>query len=503
MLLTELAKLSGLEFTTLSDNSNIFPENITLNSKETDNKTIFTAIKGFKTDGHLFIKNAYNNGTRNFIIEDMSFIDKTIISDSSIIIVTDSRTAMAYISRTLYKEPDTLLNITGVTGSKGKTTVTTLLFKILNTLNNTSFFTTIKYKAGCETGDSERTTMESDRLQKLLRKTVDDGDKNGIIEVSSHAVTLKRVAGIMWDSGIFTSFSRDHLDLYGTMENYFEAKLDFFRALNASSKKNKFAVINIDDPKGNDVCRICDESIKLYRVSSTDKTAEFYIKSYKDNETGMDIQLSIDGNEPVVLHTGLRGTFNVTNAVLATAAAMARGISFDTINGVLSGITGVDGRFDIVISSPFTVIVDYAHTPESLNRILIEGRKICKGKLISVFGCTGDRDKEKRSIMGEVSFDNADFTIITDDDIYTEPPEEIIKMIVAGFESKNAKINSDYIIERDRKTAIKKALDRASKGDVIVLAGMGHEKFQITNEGKVPHSDRETVMLLKKNYIDQ
>ncbi len=494
-LLTEVL----IEFRLVSDNSGCDIKTITLNSKETSDSALFTAIKGFQKDGHLYIMDAYKNGCRNFIIEDTSLLNDEVKSDSSIALVTNSRVAIGKISRVLYNYPDKVLNVTGVTGTKGKTTVTTLLYHIISRKINTSYFTTIRYKAGDMFGDSERTTMEADKLQYLLDKSVQSQEKAAIIEVSSHAVTLHRVEDVEWNGGIFTSFSRDHLDLYGTMEVYFQVKLDFFRALNASPKNNKFAVINIDDPKGSEVVKIINSTVELISVSTQEKNATYYIKKSTLTKTGMIISFIYKMEEITLEFINLQGHFNTVNSMLAVAAAHKSGLSFDEIKIALQDFPGVDGRFDVVVNNdPYTVIVDYAHTPDSLSGILDECRKIAKNKVLIVFGCTGDRDKEKREIMGEIASNKADYSIITNDDTYTENENQIVEMIVKGYHKSGAVEGRDYYIELDRKKAIQYALSIAQKGDVVLLAGMGHEKIQILGAVKHPHNDRDTVLHLFK-----
>jgi len=353
-------------------------------------------------------------------------------------------------------------------------------------------FSTVKnIVCGVET-DSIRTTMESNSLQSLLRKSNLCNEEISVVEVSSHALTLKRVEQINWDIGVFTSFSRDHLDLYGSMEKYFEAKLDFFRALNNSTKENKIAVINIDDVKGEEVCSVLDKSVKLIRVGTSTRS-DYQIMEYKVLETGMNI--AIKNNEKIFhFTTKMRGIFNVGNISLAIAVAMESGLSAENVKKVLDDFSGVDGRFEVVKDKPYLVIVDYAHTPDSLEKILTEARGLSKARVIVVFGCTGDRDREKRSIMGEIAGKLADYTIVTNDDTYTEDPVFIAKSVEAGLLTSGKKLKNDYKIILDRKDAIYESLNIAEKGDVVVIAGMGHEKFQIINNVSVPFSDKDTVL---------
>ena len=477
----------------ISCNAIIEINDITLNSKEAGKHFAFTAIKGFKTDGHKFITDAYENGCRNFIISDPALVDEAIIKSSTIISVDDTRLALALISNILYEKPFDRLKMIGITGTKGKTTVSTLLHRFLSEKFKTSKFSTVSNTVCGKTTDSERTTMEASCLQKRLKLSADYGETHSVVEVSSHAVTLKRVEGIEWDAGIFTSFSRDHLDLYGTIEKYFDAKLDFFKALNKSKKKNRLAVINIDDPKGNEVVDTIGRSVKVIKVG-LGQNADFIIaKNNNHGNNGLEFSVAYIGRR-YDIRTKMRGEFNITNISLAFVTAMESGVDPGTMIKILEDFSGVEGRFEIVINNPFTVIIDYAHTPDSLEKILHEARAITNDKLTCVFGCTGDRDKDKRSIMGSIAALNADFTVITDDDTYTEDPAIIAAAVEQGFKDEGKKKGEDYEIIHDRYSAVKEAMHRSSPGNVVLIAGMGHEKHQIIGSVAVPYNDKESVL---------
>lgn len=493
MLLKNIVDSINLESSEVIVNNSANQVNsIVLSSLEADQNTIFTAIKGFKTNGHSYLNDAYNRGCRNFIIEDTDFINNDIKNNSTIIKVNNSRKALALVSNFLAGYPANQLKMLGITGTKGKTTVTTLLYQILKNKYNSSMFSTIKYIINNQEIPSERTTMEAHQLQKLLKQSLNNNDQLAVVEVSSHAVTLNRIEDINWDIGIFTSFSRDHLDLYGTMEKYFDAKLDFFRNLNKSNKSNKLAIINIDDPKGNDICKTLDSSVKIVKVGK-DKKADYQICNSQPAGSKAEIKINNKKNN-FIIETYLKGNFNITNVTLAVACALELGIELNQIQKVLDEIKGIEGRFEIVIENPYKVIVDYAHTPESLMNILKEARKLTTNKIILVFGCTGDRDKQKRSIMGNIAADYADYSIITNDDTYTESPQEIAKQLEKGFIEKNKHLNQNYEIILDRKSAICKAMKKANQNDVVLLAGMGHEKVQILNQGPVAHNDKEEAL---------
>ncbi len=460
---------------------------LTLDSRTATTDAIFTAIKGFQMDGHKFIQSAFDQGCRNFIVEDKSFITEKLKEQANVALVGNIRRVFGSVARQLENCPDTKLHMFGITGTKGKTTVTTLLHHIVESVFPTSLFTTVAYKIAEIAGDSERTTMEANLLQKYLHYGVDAGETHACVEVSSHAVTLSRVENIEWDTGIFTSFSRDHLDLYGSMECYFEAKLDFFRALNRSSKPNKKAFINMDDPKGCDVLSIIDSTVTPFKISTTDSSADYYVSKWYYNNAQMVLDIKTPAGQ-MSFRVRLYGEVNVTNCALAIATSLERGISSEQVQQALDSFSGVVGRFEMVLENPFMAMVDYAHTPDSLKKLLQEARKLSRGKVILVFGCTGNRDQEKRPIMGGIACNLADRVFITNDDTYTENPEAIVAMIIEGV------ISSNYQVVYDRKEAIRLALSEATAGDIVLLAGMGHEKVQILPERKVPHNDREEVL---------
>lgn len=473
--------------------------NITLDSRTADDKKIFTAIKGFQTDGHNFISNAFAAGCRNFLVEDAAKVPRNVYEVSNIAEAKEIRRVFGKLSRAINDNPDESLKIFGITGTKGKTTVSTLLHHILNYKQPTALFTTVRFITPQISADSEKTTMEADKLQYYLHQTETAGWKQAVVEVSSHAVTLSRVEDIQWDCGIFTSFSRDHLDLYGTMEAYFQAKLDFFRALNASVKKDKTAVVNIDDPKGREVCDIIDKNtVKLFTVSAKDSNADYFISKSNYIDDGTQLCIVRNGKEEINFSIKLKGEVNIINTGVAVCSAIESGeISPLDIADAVKDFSGVPGRFEMIMTTPFSVMVDYAHTPESLEKLLLEARKISSGRIILVFGCTGDRDKEKRPIMGKIAAEGADYSILTNDDLYTENQQNIMQMLEAGFIESDKK---NYEIIYDRKYAVEKAMKIAKNGDIILLAGMGHQKFQILNNGKIPYNDAQTVRELKGKF---
>jgi UDP-N-acetylmuramoyl-L-alanyl-D-glutamate--2,6-diaminopimelate ligase len=478
----------------LTIESNLLPISaVTIDSRTADSESIFVAIPGFKKDGHDFLQNARDNGCRNFVISNSDAWKSDWSIDSNLAVTSDTRLLFADLCRVFHGNPAGSLFMAGITGTKGKTSVTSMLYAILRNVVTCSMFSTVQNSLSGELERSYRTTMEADALQSRLKRAVDTGSSHAIVEVSSHAMTLHRVAGIDWDLGIFTSFSQDHLDLYGTMENYFQAKCDFFRALNRSAKKNKLAVINLDDPRGSDIVAICNDSVQVVTVSSDPVSgSDTQIYRAAQNKSGLDVEIVLSGNR-CAFHLPVLGSFNVVNAALAATAARWIGVDVERIAAGLEAFNGVKGRFDLVCIHPFHVIIDYAHTPESLLLILKDARKMAGRKLLCLFGCTGERDSEKRPIMGKIAAEQADYSIITNDDTYDEAPVVIAGQVETGFLQAGKIRESDYSIVLDRAAAVKIIIERAQPGDVVVIAGKGHETVQYLAGGGVPYSDHETV----------
>jgi len=508
MNIKEIFQKVNIDYSFITDNFVKSVEFATLNSQLATENNIFFAIRGFKNDGHRYISDAYRAGCRCFIVEGIEQIDGEVYHESSIVIVRNIRLCFALCSTIMNDYPSAKINMIGITGTKGKSSVTDLCYRILSHNNNIMMLSTIKNIIGDEIYETDKTTLEADKLQKYLRTGLDRGVDRAVVEVSSHAVTLHRIDGIDWNTGVFTTFSRDHLDLYGDMETYFDAKLEFFRILSRSDKTGKKAVINIDDPKGPEVVSCLGESVRVIRVGRDDsfKTSiitdnDYLIHNPVSGFDGISFDL-INRETTLPIKSCMRGDFNINNIALACVLALEEGVAVETVKKVILNATGVEGRFEVVKQNPFIVIVDYAHSPDSITKILQEAAKISKNRVISIFGCTGDRDKEKRPIMGEISADLADFTIITNDDTYTEPAESIAKQVEAGLTGRGLIKDRDYTVILDRSEAILYGLKMAKEGDVIIVAGMGHQKKQILKNGAIDYNDKETIVrLLKSNNL--
>lgn len=452
-------------------------------SKVTDN-SLFFCIEGFKTDGHTFAQKAVDNGARAVVISK----DVIIHGDVTKIFVEDTRKAMSVISSNFYGNPSNRIEMVGITGTNGKTTSSFMMKSILNEYGKSvGLMGTIYNIFGDEIEEAKRTTPESMDLHGMLYKMRKKNVDACVMEVSSHSLELDRVFGIRFKVGIFTNLTQDHLDFHGTMENYFKAKLKLFDNCD-------IAAVNIDDQYG---CMIPDRVKSKVITFGINKTADVFANKIEISGEGTSFDLYSRGESlPVKLH--LPGKFNVYNALGCAAAAMALGIPVDVIKRGLESLEKVPGRSEKINSKKgFTVVIDYAHTPDGIINILNTAREYTKGRLITLFGCGGDRDRTKRPLMGKAAGELSDFCIVTSDNPRTEEPEAIIKHILPGI----AETGCIYIVIEDRKQAIEYALKEGKPGDVIVIAGKGHETYQILKDRTIHFDEREIVIELLKEDV--
>ncbi|MDD6795261.1 MAG: UDP-N-acetylmuramoyl-L-alanyl-D-glutamate--2,6-diaminopimelate ligase [Clostridiaceae bacterium] len=478
MILKEL--LQGLKYNTQQGNDSIEIKEVQYDSRKVQKGDLFVCIKGFQADGHKYAKAAIEKGALAIVCEDPIECDDESVT---IIKLEDSRKALAVIGANFYGNPSKKMKIIGVTGTNGKTTTTFMLKDILEREGKkVGLVGTIANYIGKEALDTERTTPESFELQKLFAEMVEKGCEYCVMEVSSHSLALDRVYGIEFEAGIFTNITRDHLDFHKTFENYYAAKFKLFQ-------RSKLSVVNIDDSYGKNVVKDLIAEGKTNIVTTSIK-GESDFKAYDEvcGSKHIGFKLKMDDKVEEFL-VGLPGEFNIYNSLGAIAALYKLGISKKSIKEGIEEVV-VAGRCEMVgkkFNLPYTIIVDYAHTPDGLENILSTARGFTKNRLISVFGCGGDRDKVKRPQMGKIGVDLSDFAIITSDNPRTENPSEIIKDILKGIDKDN------YVAVENRKDAIKKAIDMAEDGDVIVIAGKGHETYQILNTGKIHFDEREVV----------
>ncbi|HEX6667255.1 MAG TPA: UDP-N-acetylmuramoyl-L-alanyl-D-glutamate--2,6-diaminopimelate ligase [Solirubrobacterales bacterium] len=432
--------------------------------------TLFFCVRGEKVDGHEFGTAVVEAGAVALVVEEELDVAAPQV------IVADARAAMAPAAARFQGDPTAELRVVGVTGTNGKTTTAFLVREILEAAGiQTGLLGTVKQVVGGEEESVERTTPEAIDLQATFRRMLERGDRACAMEVSSHAMSLHRADAIHFEVALFTNLTQDHLDFHADMEDYFQAKRKLFEAGPGT------AIVNVDDPYG---ARLAEE------FDCVTFSAEGVAADYSASDVGFDA----GGAEFAVgeerLRTGLPGHFNVANALGAFAAARALGVDAETAAAGLARAARVPGRFEPIDEGQgFSVLVDYAHTPDSLENVLRAARRLTEGRLIAVFGAGGDRDRDKRPKMGRAGAEFADLTVVTSDNPRSEDPAAIVAEVAAGAEGA-----AELEVEGDRRAAIALALERAAPGDMVVIAGKGHEQGQEFEDGrKVPFDDREVA----------
>lgn len=458
---------------------------IVSDSKKVIPGSVFVCIKGYKADGHDYAFDALANGANYIVAEKDLGINNQII-------VPASRTALAHLSHTFYDNPSQKLQLIGVTGTNGKTSSVFMLHHILKD-EGAGLFSTVKTVVGLKTVPQERTTPDVLELDELLLKMLKAGSEYAIMEVSSHSVVLERVSGLHFKGGIFTNLTQDHLDFHKNMAEYAKAKKDFFMMMDQES----VAAFNLDDSYADYML----DGFKGKIVSFGVNRGLIRANDIKATATEITYTLAIEKNTwPVNLPIG--GEFNVYNSLGVLALLYGLGFNLELAVSRLKSFSGVPGRFQKVdLGQEFAVIVDYAHTPDGLKNLLFSAKNQCQGKLTVVFGCGGDRDKTKRPKMAAEAEKWADKIIVTSDNPRSEDPQAIINDILAGFKS------TRYRVEPDRQKAIFQAIIDAQKGDLIVIAGKGHEDYQEIKGIKYHFDDtqvaREGLLKFAKNQCQK
>jgi UDP-N-acetylmuramoyl-L-alanyl-D-glutamate--2,6-diaminopimelate ligase len=469
------------------------PTSVSITGVGHDSRTVspgflFVCIRGFRHDGHGFIVDAVSRGAVAVMVErDPATL--TIPAGITVIRVPDSRVALAAAACRFFDNPSASLRLVGVTGTNGKTTTTYLVEAILGGAGRlTGLLGTIEYRCGATTFPGERTTPESSDLQSLLARIRDLGAWGAVLEVSSHSLSLHRVDGCEFDVGIFTNLTQDHLDFHKTMQGYAEAKARLFQMLGRDRGKpgDAAAVLNADDPWS--PFMMGQTRARVIRFSLTGE-ADLRVRR---------MSLTLDGIRATVespwgaleIASPLVGGHNLANILGAAAAALHLGVDRATVEKGIANLRAVPGRFEKVeAGQPFGVVVDYAHTPDALERVLQIAREFTAGRVIAVFGCGGDRDRGKRPLMGEAAARLADYVVLTSDNPRSEDPLAILEEIEAGVRKAYAGSERHAKIP-DRREAIHAALARAKAGDLVVLAGKGHETYQILRDRTIPFDDR-------------
>ena len=449
---------------------------VAYDSRKVQPDGMFVAVTGFATDGNRFIPMALEKGAAVIVTA------KEPEGDVPYVLVDSDRLALAYIGRNFFGNPAASMQMIGVTGTNGKTSSTLLLKHVLEVVKGAKvgLMGTMENIIGDEHIPADRTTPESFELQALLAKMRAAGCTHVIMEVSSHAIALDRVAGITYDVASFTNLTEDHLDFHKTMEAYCDTKAILFQ-------RCRKAVGNLDDSWYDRLCG--GAACPVLKVSAKGQ-ADLYAENLELMSDGVSFT-AISSNEKVEVKLPIPGKFTVYNALNVLGMAMQMDITLQDAAAALRTAQGVKGRVEVVPTpgKPYTVLIDYAHTPDGLENVLSSGKGFCKGRLIAVFGCGGDRDPIKRPIMGKIGTDIADWSIITSDNPRTENPAKIIEDIVKGIDgSKN-----NYEIIENRPAAIRHAMDIAQKNDIIILAGKGHETYQEINGVKYHLDEREVV----------
>lgn len=464
---------------------------VTADSREVAPGAMFFCLVGAKTDGHQYIAKAVEAGARCIVVEQMP---ASALPGVTVVQVLDTRGAMQRMAPFFFDYPARRLRMIGVTGTNGKTTTTHMIRRLLIAQGKrVGLLGTIHTLLDEEVRTAANTTPDVIDLQRLLAEMAARGITHVVMEVSSHAISLERIAGCEYDAAVLTNITQDHLDFHKTFEAYVAAKKQLFTGIAPAGQANRYVVVNADDPAAAGIAADCAAPVIRYsRSKAADVTAANIRLGAKD----MAFDLTVNG-ESVPLALSITGLFNVENVLAAVAVASREGMALADIQRELAAFTGVPGRFELVeAGQPFTVVVDYAHTPDGLLNVVQTARAITKGRLIVVFGCGGDRDKTKRPIMGKIAAELADIPVLTSDNPRTEDPEQILDDVAAGVLPVIGE--KQWLRLPDRKQAIEQALALAQAGDVVLIAGKGHETYQLVGGKTFPFDDR----LVARTYLE-
>jgi UDP-N-acetylmuramoyl-L-alanyl-D-glutamate--2,6-diaminopimelate ligase len=455
---------------------------ITYDSRRAVRGSLFVALRGMKADGSDFAAQALGRGATVVVAE----TERPESISAPWLIVSDARLALALLADRFYDHPSRRMQVVGVTGTNGKTTTSYLLAAILDAAGRKAgLLGTVTYRLGGEEREASRTTPEAPDVQQLLDEMIRQGCRAAVMEVSSHALALRRVDGMRFAAGIFTNLTRDHLDFHADMETYFQAKRRLFEMLPDDAP----GIINLDDPRGPSLVEVCTNTMTFAMTRAADVTPgslEFTLGG-----------LSFDLRTPrgtIRIESRLVGRPNVSNIMAAAATAVALDVPLDAIAEGIRALPGVPGRFEVV-STPadeVTVVIDYAHTDDALRNLLETARPLAAKRLVTLFGCGGDRDKTKRPLMGMVAARLSDVVVITSDNPRSEEPQRIIEDIMRGIPAggQGARTPGVRTIV-DRREAIELAVEQGEPGDLILIAGKGHEKYQQIGDRVLPFDDAE------------
>jgi len=494
--------LQGAEVLSQSGNPDI--AGVEYDSRRVRPGSAFVAMRGETSDGNRFIDQAIASGAVAIVTDSAAETRRPGVAWAQVV---HGRRALARLSANFYKHPAERIANTGITGTNGKSTTAFLVESILQAAGRkTALVGTIEYHVAGKILAAPHTTPEALELNRLLSEGLGEGVTEAVMEVSSHALEQQRVFGIPFDVAVFTNLTRDHLDYHGTMEEYFRAKQSLFEG--CGTDPPRAAVLNLDDECGRQLLKLCKKkSSAVFSYGMT--SGDFHAESVEITPRGTRFQM-VTPSGKIALWSALIGTVNVYNVLAAGAAGYARGCSAEAMARGISDLASVPGRFErLDCGQPFTVVVDYAHTDDALRNLTALARDFVsraglKGRVITLFGCGGDRDRAKRPLMGEAAGQGSDFVVLTSDNPRSEDALAIMNDAVVGLQkhglqnegSRKAgqqKSGAEYFMEPDRRKAIAFALQQATPGDIVLLAGKGHEKVQITKEGPIPFDDLDVA----------
>ena len=480
------------DFRLRDKNENPEITSIEMDSREVKTGSLFICIKGYTVDGHNYVNQAIEKGAVAIVAEK----EIETIQAVPVIQVRSTMRAMAILANAFYDNPTAKMHMIGITGTNGKTSVSYLIEEILRQSGKQiGVIGTIGMKIGDDVFETKNTTPDALTLQKMFKQMLDANVETAVMEVSSHALHIGRVHGCQYDIAVFTNLTQDHLDYHKTMDAYRAAKSLLFSQLGNGydSNRPKYAILNVDDAATAEYIVACQGIVLTYGI---DNDADLMARDIQTTSSGTTFTLVMnDVTYPIKM--GLVGKFNVYNILATIGATLASGVDLDFIIAAIRSLTGVSGRFELVdAGQDFNVIVDYAHTPDSLENVLKTIGDFAKGKIYCIIGCGGDRDKSKRPIMAEIASRMSDYPIFTSDNPRTEDPVAILKDMEAGA----TKQANDYKVIVDRKEAIIYAIEKAQTGDVILIAGKGHETYQIIGEKVLDFDDHKMARaaILKK-----
>ena len=484
---------AGLNACEVRGDAGIDVASIEFDSRQVEQGALFVALRGGYTDGHRFLQQARAAGAVAAVVE-LSTEDADFDGFHAVVMTPDSRALLAQLATRFYGEPSQAMTVVGVTGTDGKTTTSHFIEAMCRYAgHSTGLIGTVAVRIGADTDlhESRQTTPESLHIQRYLSEMREQGVDLAVVEATSHGLELHRLDGCAFDIGVVTNVTHEHLDFHGSIDNYRRAKAGLLRRVSAARQSNKLGivVVNADDEGACSLVPDAGDCPVIYYSTHSGARADVSAVRIDANAAGSRFVLHASGSEhPAAIQ--LPGAYNVSNAVAAAATGVALGLPLDVITAGIGSLAAVPGRMETVdAGQPFAVIVDYAHTPDAIRSVLQEARKVAAGRVLVVLGSAGERDRAKRSIQGAVAVTDADFAVFTSEDPRYEDPEAIIADIAAGAVEAGGRRDVDFECIEDRRQAIAAVLERARAGDVVVLAGKGHERSMIYGSDKRPWNE--------------